>query len=83
VDDEKLANLVGNVHGVLFKAGLRRDLEFCPTEYVNRQKIEQAKVDFAATTKTITEGGIWSRFGSPNILQPLLKELLDATAQIL
>ncbi|MCM4171564.1 AraC family transcriptional regulator [Arenibacter sp. TNZ] len=74
---DEMANLVGMSTGY-FKAWFKKESGMPPKEYVNRQKIEQAKVDLL-TTKTITEVAFGLGFGSSQYFATTFKKFTGAT----
>tara|TARA_R110002049_G_C9141170_1_gene559626 strand:+ start:1641 stop:2504 length:864 start_codon:yes stop_codon:yes gene_type:complete len=74
---DEMANVVGMSTGY-FKAWFRKESGMPPKEYVNRLKIEQAKIDLLSA-KTVTEVAFGLGFGSSQYFATTFKKFTGAT----
>ncbi|MBC8767309.1 helix-turn-helix transcriptional regulator [Arenibacter sp. BSSL-BM3] len=74
---DEMANIVGMSTGY-FKAWFKKESGMPPKEYVNRLKIEQAKIDLR-TTKTVTEVAFGLGFASSQYFATTFKKFTGTT----
>ncbi|WP_246994403.1 AraC family transcriptional regulator [Arenibacter sp. F26102] len=74
---DEMANVVGMSTGY-FKAWFKKEAGMPPKEYVNRLKVEQAKIDLR-TTETVTEVAFGLGFASSQYFATTFKKFTGAT----